>query len=138
MAATERLRDFIAGDLDPDLMERRRNDGWKLVAVEWERSARTAEGDMIDVPYGYRVARDCRHLEEDPHEAEVLRLIMQMVVADRRLSDIAQELNVRGYVTRAATSWRQSDVFLLMPALVNSAPRIFDNREWPAMRRGTA
>jgi hypothetical protein len=136
MAYTERVHDFVAGDLDPDLIERRKAEGWKLVALEWQRPASQRGTERaIDVPYGFRVAADCRRLEEDPAETEVLRIVMRMIVADRGLSHTAEELNVRGYRTRTGDEWRPTDVFRLMPALVDSAPRIFGSREWAAERR---
>ncbi|HET8547603.1 MAG TPA: recombinase family protein [Bryobacteraceae bacterium] len=136
MAYTERVHDFVAGELDPGLIERRKADGWSLIALEWQRPAADQGPDVpIDVPYGFRVARDCRHLEEHPAETEVLRILMRMIIADRGLSQTADELNVRGYRTRAGEEWRPTDLFRLMPALVDSAPRIFGSREWVAERR---
>jgi hypothetical protein len=136
MAYTERVHDFVAGDIDPDLIERRRADGWKLVALEWQRPVphRPAEA-AVAVPYGFRIAGDCRHLEEDPGETEVLRIVLRMIVADRGLSHTADELNTRGYRTRAGDEWKPTDVFRLMPALVDTAPRILGSREWPSQRR---
>jgi hypothetical protein len=80
------------------------------------------------------VAGDCRHLEEDPRETEVLRILMRMIVADRGLAQTADELNQRGYTTRAGNPWGPADVFRLMPALVDSAPRIIGNPGWAAER----
>jgi hypothetical protein len=132
----DRAYDVVADDLDTGLMEKRRAAGWKLVGLEWQRpSTRAGDDAPIDVPYGFRVAGDCRHLEEDARETEVLRIVMRMIVADRGLSDTAAELNLRGYKTRMGAQWGPSDVFRLMPALVDSAPRIFGSREWAAERR---
>ena len=133
--AYERVHDFIAGDLDPDLMQRRRAEGWKLVALEWQRPSANRTAETVDVPYGFRIGADCRHLEQDPSETEVLRIMMRMIVADRGLSHTADELNLRGHRTRSGDEWTPKDVFRLMPALVDSAPRIFGSREWAAERR---
>lgn len=133
--AYERVHDFVAGELDPDLLERRKAEGWKLIALEWQRPAPERKPDVVDVPYGFRVGPDCRHLEEDPEETEVLRITMRMIVADRGLMQTADELNLRGLKTRGGAEWTPKDVFRLMPALVDNAPRIFGNREWAAQRR---
>jgi hypothetical protein len=132
MANRERLRDLVAGGLDSELVTRREADGWQMVAVEWERDQAAARTDTgaVEVPFGYRVARDCRHLEEDPEENTVLQTIMRMVVEDRRMSTIAEELNLRGLKTRTGAHWTASDVFRLMPVLVERGPRIFSHPEW--------
>jgi hypothetical protein len=139
MARMDRAYDVVADELDQALIEKRRAAGWKLVGLEWQRpSTRATDDTAIDVPYGYRVAGDCRHLEEDNRETEVLRIVMKMIVADRGLTDTAAELNLRGYKTRMGAQWGPSDVFRLMPALVDSAPRIFGSREWAVERRASA
>jgi len=89
---------------------------------------------QIELPYGMRVASDCHHIEEDPAEAEVLRIVMRMVVEDRPLSKITEQLNERGYRTRAGNRWTMSDVFRLMPVLVDSGPRMFGAAEWVSAR----
>ncbi len=47
-------------------------EGWRLVAVEWERGAQPHGVPIDEVPFGLRVASDCKRLEEDPGELEVL------------------------------------------------------------------
>jgi hypothetical protein len=131
MPKRERLRDYIAGDLDTDLISRRQSEGWRLVAVEWERDvAGTSNAAPMEVPYGLRVARDCHHLEEDPEESEILRIVMRMVVQDCPLSKITDELNSAGWRTRAGNPWTVTDVFRLMPVLVDSGPRVFADPGW--------
>jgi hypothetical protein len=131
----ERAYDWVTGDLDAALLERRKASGWKLIRLEWQRPSTAGSGHPeVDVPYGFRVAGDCRHLEEDPRETEVLRILMRMIVADRGLSATADELNQRGYTTRGGAQWGPADVFRLMPALVDSAPRIIGNPGWAAER----
>jgi hypothetical protein len=88
----------------------------------------------IELPYGMRVASDCHHIEEDPDETEVLRIVMRMVTQDRPLSKITDELNQRGHRTRAGNHWTMSDVFRLMPVLVDSGPRIFADAAWTSAR----
>ena len=135
MAKQELLRDHVAGDLDPDLVRQRQADGWHLVAIEWERdNGEPSRVDRIEVPYGMRVANDCHHLEEDPYEGAILRTVMRMVVQDRTLSKITDDLNGAGRRTRAGKSWTVADVFRLMPVLVDSGPKMFADPGWAATR----
>jgi hypothetical protein len=138
MAKTERLRDLVAGDADPDLLARRTADGWTMTAIEWER--RSDEGGEPDglepVPYGLRIARDCRHLEVDPTETEILALVTDMIVHEEHLVNIAEELNARGYRTRDNAHWTSTSVFKLMPRLVESSPRLFASPGWPRRAAG--
>ena len=135
MARRETLRDRLVDDLDADLVKQRKAAGWRMVAVEWERdTAASARDDVIEVPYGMRVAGDCHHIEEDPGEAEVLRTVMRMVVHDQPLSKITEELNRGGHRTRAGKQWTISEVFRLMPVLVDSGPRVFADPRWAAAR----
>jgi hypothetical protein len=134
MPDRELLRDYV-GDLDDELMEQRRSAGWKLRAVEWEREVPGQPvRDASEVPYGMRVAGDCQHLEENPEESEVLRTVMRMVIHERPLSKITEELNRMGRRTRAGNAWTMSDVFRLMPVLVDSGPRVFSDPAWAASR----
>ena len=135
MGDIERLRDLVPGTIDADLIRERESAGWRLTAVEWERSTTGSGPSFIDVPFGLRVAADCRHLEEDPVEGEILRTVMQGVVNDRPLSFISDELNQRGYHTRSGERWNPARVFRLMPAIVDQAPRIFSDPEWPSRRK---
>lgn len=129
-------RQIVSGELDLEDMRRRQQGGWRIAAIEWEHDAPDAVPPRNDVPvpFGLRVASDCHHLEEDPVESQVLRTIMQMVVHDRPLSQIAAELNGRGFKTRAGQPWNPADVFRLMPVIVESGPRIFSDPGWASAR----
>ncbi len=135
MSDRETIRDSVHGALTPELVQQRESAGWRLVAVEWERGSGSRAGIAVDTPYGLRIAGDCAHLEEHPEEREVLRTVMQGVVNDRPLSAIAEELNRRGFRTRAGALWNPAVVFDLMPAVIDSSPRIFAEADWSAMRR---
>jgi len=137
MDVRQRVRDIVFGTLDQELVRRREADGFRLIAVEWERNTTAAPGkaDLRDAPFGLRVASDCQHLEWDPDEAEVLRAVMHGVIHDRSLSFIADDLNKRGYRTRGGEMWNPASVFRLMPDLVDNGPRIFSEPEWPARRQ---
>jgi hypothetical protein len=134
MPTAERVRDVVAGEFDMDLIQRRRAGGWRMVAIEWERGDSGPGDESVEVPFGFRIAPDCRHLEEDPQEAEVLRTIMRMIVDERRLANIADELNRRGFATRSGGRWNEAAVFSLMPVLVDRGPQIFGRPDWPAFR----
>jgi hypothetical protein len=132
-----RLRDVVEGTIDAALVERRVAEGWKPVAIEWVRAneADRDSGGLLPAPYGFEVAEDGRHLEENVAEMEVLRHIMKGVVNDRPLTAIAGELNGRGFRTREGEEWNPARVFRLMPALIDNGPRIFATPEWPSMRQ---
>jgi len=138
MAKTERTRDLVAGGADPDLMARRAAEGWTMTAIEWERRLDGGgDGDTLEpVPYGLRIAKDCRHLEVDPTESEILSVVTDMIVHEAHLVEIAEELNARGYRTRESAHWTPTSVFRLMPRLVESSPRIFSAPGWPRRPAG--
>jgi hypothetical protein len=131
----ERLREIVHGELDPALLEERRHAGWRLSAIEWERGTGPAGGNgSVEVPFGFRIASDCSHLEPDESEAEVLRTVMRGVVKDRPLSAISEELNRRGFRTRRGELWNPAKVFRLMPAVIDQGPRIVTDPGWPSFR----
>jgi len=102
--------------------------GWRLVAVEWERQLE-GQGEQVsllreEIPYGLRVAGDCLHLEENPFERQVLQLMLDLIVTDQSLSQVAEELNRQGFRTRPGLKWTQVAVFNMLPRLVDAAPQI--------------
>src|SRR5260370_14331833 len=82
--------------------------GWSLVALEWEREVETsAEPEPPEVPiaseeipFGLRIASDCRHLEDDPLETQTLKFLAEMIVQDLSFTTLPDPLNLRQYVTR--------------------------------------
>jgi hypothetical protein len=64
--------------------------GWSLVALEWEREIEIsgrpeeppAEVGSEEIPFGLRIAADCRHLEDDPLETQTLKFLAEMIVQD--------------------------------------------------------
>jgi hypothetical protein len=138
MANIERLRETLASPLSADEIALKLNQGWKMVAVEWERQAETAappEPFSEEVPFGLQVGDDCRHLQENIAEKQVLILIMEMIVQDKKLSQVADELNARRYRTRQGMSWNPATVFNLLPRLIEVGPRIFTSEEWVSRRQ---
>ena len=131
--ATKHQRDLILTDSAEELIRRRTQEGWRMVAIEWEREAAdVVDSDQLEpVPFGFRVARDCRHLEADPTELEILSFVTEMIVRERRLPAISEALNQRGHRTRDGQRWTPATVFELMPRIVESGPRIFSGPNWP-------
>jgi hypothetical protein len=142
MARIERLREALTGEVDQSYMNLRAEAGWRIVAVEWEREIPGEESDtpgrVEPIPFGLRIASDCRHLEEDPVEMQVLYRLMQMIVQDISISRMAEDLNDHGFHTRAGEEWTAVRVFNIFPRLVDMAPRIIGTDEWAANRRRLA
>lgn len=139
MGSKEHKREVLPSMPDADYWENRSREGWKLVAVEWEREGADADGDapwVEDVPYGMKIGADCLHLVENPEEKEVLIFMLEMIVADKPFSEVARSVNARGFRTRAGADWSQVDIFELMPRLVEVASRIYPSHEWSERRKG--
>ena len=134
----ERIREAVSGPLDQHDVQNRQAEGWKLVAVEWERERSEAETlapePSADVPFGLRVSGDCAHLEESPDEREVLVAMMELTIQDGPYSSIADELNRRGFRTRDGLRWTPVSVFQMLPRLIEVGPRIFNSEEWQKRR----
>ena len=117
--------------------------GWSLVALEWEREVEVAgqtpepkvEPGFEEIPFGLRVATDCRHLEDDPLEMQTLRFLTEMIVQDLSFKSMADALNIREYRTRDGRPWTTASVFKLTPRLIEIAPRILSGTEWEARRK---
>jgi Recombinase len=93
---------------------------------------------LIPVPYGLRVASDCIHLEEHPDEKLTLMLIMDLIVDDKPLSEIAISLNARGLRTRAGNDWTPVAIFNLLPRTVDAGPHMFTSSAWVEHRQARA
>jgi hypothetical protein len=138
MARTEHIRETVKSTPSGEYWKERAEAGWRLVAVEWERETRTGEPEgsrRFEVPFGLKVAADCLHLEENEAEMQVLVHMMELVVKDVSLSQMADELNQRGCRTRQGMEWNPVEVFNMLPRLVEVGPRIFSAEEWQVRRR---
>lgn len=127
MAEIERLREAVKAPPEPQHWQRRAAEGWRLVALEWERPApgdREGERRLEEVPYGLRVAADCTHLEEEPEEMEVMARMLGHIADDLSLSQVAAELNRAGFRDRAGAPWTQVSAFHLLPRLIEAAPQV--------------
>ncbi|HEY6253593.1 MAG TPA: recombinase family protein [Candidatus Angelobacter sp.] len=138
MARVERIRQAVAGPVDAEHMRQKTEAGWRLVALEWQREipGEEAESETLiqDIPYGLRVAGDCLHLEEDPDEKNALVMMMDLIVRDDPFSQVARELNQRGFRTRTGSQWNPVSVFNMLPRLIEVGPKIFSSEEWQARK----
>src|SRR5215475_10515987 len=134
MADIERMRQVVSGDFRLEDLQHRLEEGWKPIAIEWERPVAvqapipTAVGP--EVPFGLQVAGDCAHLEENPAEREVLFQIMELTIQDGPYSGIAAELNRRGLRRRDGSLWTPISVFQMLPRLIEAGPSILTSEEW--------
>jgi hypothetical protein len=136
MPDLQRMRETISELPTPDQLRAKQQEGWRPFAIEWRRDTdHPSTASLIAVPYGLRVADDCIHLEEDPEEKHTLMLIMDLIVDDKPLSDIAAALNQRGLRTRLSTSWTPAAIFNLLPRTVEAGPRIFSSETWIELRQ---
>ena len=139
MSNRERTRQVISGEFGPEDLQRKLAEGWKPVAIEWERplatDAVTATRPAPEVPFGLRVSGDCVHLEDNPKEREILFEIMELTIQDGPYSGIAEELNRRGFRTREGGRWTPISVFQMLPRLIEAGPGILMSEEWRQRRQ---
>ena len=139
MAKIHRMREMVRGSLDPEYMRQRAEEGWELVAVEWQRPAEGAEPEGAPggevVPFGSRVATNCTNLEDNPSEMDALTLILELIVQDRSLSNMAETLNQAGFRTREGAKWTVVSVYNLLPRLIEVSPRILTTEAWVERRK---
>jgi len=143
MARTERIREAARTPLELGYFTERAAAGWRLVALEWEREvtgeAREPEAaparKLSPVPYGLRVSDDCQHLEENPLEMQVLKMMMEFIVQDFALSKIATELNRRDLRTREGAPWSQISVFQMLTRVIEVAPQVHPSQDWAERRK---
>jgi Recombinase len=139
MSNIERMRQLITGKFGTEQLQQKLGEGWKPVAIEWEREIALQDAPNTapapEVPYGLRVSGDCAHLESDPREREVLFQIMELTIQDGPYSGIAAELNRRGYRTRNGQPWTPISVFQMLPRLIEAGPGILNSDEWRQRRR---
>jgi hypothetical protein len=135
----QRNRDLISGQVTLDYFTRKMAEGWSLAAIEWVREARdqpeTVEPFQVaidgeDLPYGVQLSADGLHLEQNPLEKTVLLMILDKIVREKRIPEIATDLNTAGLKTRRGTTWTAPAVFDLLPRLIEIGPRLLSSREW--------
>jgi hypothetical protein len=138
MKRKERMREVFPVPPTHEYWSVKAREGWRLVAAEWERE-KEREGTeapwMEEVPYGMKVGDDCLHLVENPEEKEALTLMLEMLVADKPFSEVAECVSARGFRTRSGAPWTQVDIFNLLPRLVEVASRVYPTQEWAERRK---
>ncbi len=89
---------------------------------QWEREAigertrdalrhKKAKGERVGtVPFGYRLAPDGVHLDQEPAEQAMLDKIQKRRASGCSLRQIADELNRQGFRTRCGSLWRHQYV----------------------------
>ncbi|HYA64491.1 MAG TPA: hypothetical protein VED66_14905 [Candidatus Sulfotelmatobacter sp.] len=143
MKKTDRMREKVSILPTSQYLSKMHDAGWSLVALEWEREVEVSgeppepnvEVGSEEIPFGLRVASDCRHLEDDPLEMQTLRFLTEMIVQDVSFKSMADALNIREYRTRDGRPWNAASVFKLTPRLIEVAPRILSSAEWESRRK---
>jgi hypothetical protein len=143
MKKIDRMREKVSILPTAQYLSKMHDAGWSLVALEWEREVEVSgqtpeprvESGFEEIPFGLRVATDCRHLEDDPLEMQTLRFLTEMIVQDVSFKSMADALNIREYRTRDGRPWTAASVFKLTPRLIEVAPRILSGTEWEARRK---
>ncbi len=135
MAYFERMRDVISEPFVADVIRQRAAAGWQMVAIEWRRELPDAEAPSEgafdeDIPYGLRISDDCKRLESDATEHQVLMLMMDLVTRDFSYAEIVANLNEKGYRMRDGRPWNRVAVFQMVPRLIEVGPRFFSSTEW--------
>ena len=139
------VRDLITGELTLDYLVQRASQGWKVSAVEWVRETGQAseleappavlyDDKALQIPYGLEFAEGGLHLQENSVESAVLLLILQQIVKEKRVPEIAYQLNSAGYRTRSGGPWSSSAVFNLLPRLIEVGPSILKSSAWEQQR----
>ena len=132
----EVLREPVTALPASETLEKRRKEGWRLVAIEWEREGlREAPEGRRPIPYGLRISTDCQHLEVNPAEKNVVATIIAMIAGDHPLSKIAAELNQQGSRTRRGAEWTQLKIFQMLPRVIEIGPEILSQREWSETKK---
>ena len=138
----QRLRESLRGSLTLEYLLQRSQSGWRPVAVEWERELEGEEttpgSGLQEVPFGLRVAADHVHLEDDPEEMLILKLLAELIVQDFSFPRMAQAINESGFRTRDALAWDAVAVFKILPRLMEVAPQLFSSAEWAQRKQQLA
>ena len=139
MAKKERIREPLTELPTLDYLVRRMETGWRPTAIEWERDIVGLAADGVtyseEIPYGLQVSPDCNGLVENPVEREIITTALDMIVEDCPLSRVASQLNARGFKTRQGNPWTPSDLFTLLPRMIQVGPRLFTSENWVTRRQ---
>nr|MDQ2712819.1 hypothetical protein [Acidobacteriota bacterium] len=100
----ETIRDLITGELTLDYFVQRAAQGWQVASIEWVREAEESVtrtppwslcGDQqeLALPYGLQVSPASSSVEENTLEAAVLVSILEQIIQEKRVTEIAAFLN---------------------------------------------
>ncbi len=132
------IRDQVQQSPTLEYFQQRLAAGWKLRAVEWEKEdtpgTAVSTAERHEPPYGTEVAPEGLHLQSNTQEILVLLTILEMIVAEKNISLIADELNLRGYRMRQGAAWNASAVFNLLPRIVEMGPTMLKSADWVQRR----
>ena len=139
MSDPNRVRETPSGLPTQSYLEERARDGWRLVALEWEREKDLAPAPSkplrSEIPFGLRLSDDGQCLEENALEREALTVVLGLFSGDETFPKIADELNRRGFRPRSGSVWTQSAVFDMLPRPIEVAPEILSSEEWATTKR---
>src|SRR5437763_17121128 len=90
MKKIDRIREKVTVPPTSVYLSKMHDAGWRLVALEWEREIEfSGEPEIPElepgsevIPFGLRIAGDCRHLEDDHLEIQTLKALDEMIVHD--------------------------------------------------------
>jgi hypothetical protein len=68
----------------------------------------------------------------------VLALILELIVQDRSLSNVAETLNQQGFRTRDGSKWTVVTVYNMLPRLIEVSPDILTTEAWMERRKRVA
>jgi hypothetical protein len=137
------MRDEMSTQPTAEYLQLKEAAGWRPVAIEWKREIEVmpdpaqagVPGPSEEIPYGMQIASDCRHLEDNPGEMQVLKLLAELIVQDISFPMMADTLNQRGFRTRDGRTWTPLAVFKLTPRLIEVTPRILTGTEWETRKK---
>lgn len=135
----ERVRQAVSGPLEATDVQQRTAQGWKLVAMEWEREVESADDALLaEVPFGLQIAPDTQRLEQNPAEREILFELMELIIQEGSYAQIAEEINRRGFRTRQGSKWTPVSVFEMLPRLIEVGPQLLKSGEWQERRQAVS
>jgi Recombinase len=133
---TERVRQVLSGALESADLQQRTGQGWKLVAIEWEREVETPDDQLsAELPFGLQIAPETQRLQENPAEREILFELMELIIQEGSYAHVADEINRRGFRTRQGAKWTPVSVFEMLPRLIEVGPQLFKSAEWQQRRQ---
>jgi hypothetical protein len=136
------IRDHITGELTLEYFAKRFEEGWRVASVEWSRETAdtrvsvesgTVLDDRLGIPYGFEIT-ESGLLQENPLETTVLLLLLEQIIKEKRIQDIANDFNLKGYSTREGKPWSATDVFNLLPRLIEAGPSLLKSTLWQQRR----